>query len=414
MREYIKNNIDAFSKNIILVFAGTSLVNLFNLLCQLLIAHRLTPADFAAFNSLIAIMLFVSAPLSTIQTATAKYAAEFNANNLPDNVKALLSGLFKKSLIFSLLTFLIVYLFSFYLLDKLRISSAYSGCILALLLAVSWLSPVFTGALQGLELFKWLTSVSVIGGFAKLIFAVIFIQLGFNVAGALGAIAAGVLITLIISVYPVRKMISFNAVPVEMNFQEIFVYLFPVAISTFCFTALTNMDMVLVKYYFNPQDSGAYSLAQMAGKIFLFLPTSISIVMFPKTSSLNAQNLDTAVIVRRSLIYTALLCVLSGAVYNCMPSFILKILTGKAFPESILLGRMFSVSMSFFSLLFVLVTYFLSIKDLRFLKYLVLFSALQVLAIALFHQHLIQIQWILCANAIFVFFIHLALFKSKK
>ncbi len=92
----------------------------------------------------------------------------------------------------------------------------------------------------------------------------------------------------------------------------------------------------------------------------------------------------------------------------------LKVLTGKVLPGSIFLGRLFSVSMSFFTLLFIIVTYFLSIKDLRFIKYLVVFSGLQALAIVFFHSNLIQVQWILCVNAALLFLIHLALAGSKK
>jgi hypothetical protein len=147
----------------------------------------------------------------------------------------------------------------------------------------------------------------------------------------------------------------------------------------------------------------------MAGKIFLFFPGAIALVMFPKTAGLNAKNIDTVSTLNRSLLYAAILCITAGLVYNTMPSFILKILTGKVFRESIVLGRLFSISMSFFALLYILITYFLSKKDLRFIKYLVIFTALQLLSIILFHKSLMQVQFILCINAILLFFVHLLL-----
>ena len=177
---------------------------------------------------------------------------------------------------------------------------------------------------------------------------------------------------------------------------------------------LPNMDMVLVRYYFRPGESGIYAVAQMVGKIFLFLPAAISVVMFPRASGLNAKQNDTTAILNKSLAYAVILCILASTVYNLLPSFVLKVLTGKVLPESIFLGRLFSVSMSFFALLFIIVTYFLSIKDLRFIKYLIIFSGLQVLAIAFLHRNLIQVQWILCLNAILLFLIHLALAAFKK
>lgn len=175
-----------------------------------------------------------------------------------------------------------------------------------------------------------------------------------------------------------------------------------------------NSDMVLVKYYFSPQDSGLYSLAQMVGKIFLFLPGAISLVMFPKTTGLNAKNMDTVSILKKSIMYVFGLCILSVLFYNSFPYLVLKILTGKSYPESIMLGRLFSISMSFFALLYILLMYFLSVKDLRFIKYLVFFTALQLIAIGFLHKNLLQVQLVLCINAMLLFCIHLVLANISK
>jgi O-antigen/teichoic acid export membrane protein len=406
--------LDTFSKNIILVFLGASLVNFLNLLYQLFIAHRLEPADFAAFNSLLSIFVLISSPIATLQIAVAKYSSEFKAKNQIQNIQALFSNLLKKGLIMSILTLFIFYLCSLNIINKLKIPSASSVNILAILLAISWIVPILSGGLQGLELFKWFTSISVVSGVLKLTLAFIFIWMGFNIAGALGALLFSTSIGVVISFFPLKNFISMKAVSDGVDFKEFFVYLFPVAISSFCFMSLVNFDMVLVKYFFVPEDSGLYSLAQMVGKIFLFFPGAISTVMFPRVSGLNAANMNTSVTLKKSLLLAIALCLGAGLFYNLFPGFVLKILTGKAFGESIILGRLFSVSMGFFALLYILITYFLSIKDMRFIKYLVFFTGLQFLAIVLFHSSLFHIQWILCINSILLFVIHAVLIIFKK
>ena len=412
MLKYIKR-IDTFGKNIILVFLGTSLVNVFNLLYQLLIAHRMSSVDFAGFNSLLAIFTLISAPLTTLQIAVAKYSAEFNAQNQIKKIQALLSNLIRKILPLAIITFVVFYFLCFYIMDKLKISSVSAGYILALLLALSWIIPIFLGALQGLELFKWLVSLSVIGGALKLVFAFIFIRLGFNITGALSAFLIASLIGIIISLFPLKNFLSFKLIEDSINFKDFFLYLAPVGLSFFCFIALVNFDMVLVKYLFSPLQAGFYSLAQMLGKIFLFLPGAISIVMFPKAAGLKAKNMDTDSTLRRSLLYACSLCIIANLFYNLFPFFTLKVLTGKVFAESVVLGRLFGISMSFFTLLFILINYFVSIKDLRFMKYLILSALLQPLAIILFHKTLILVQLILCINSILIFFINLALVYKK-
>ncbi len=407
-------NIDQFTKNIIIVFFGTSLLNFFSLLYQLLIAHKLSISDFAAFNALLSIFTLIYSSLGTLQFAVAKYCAEFNAQNQINKVKSLLSDLFRKTIVLSLLTLLIFWIPSVRIMHMLKISSLSCGYLLAGLLALSWIVPVLLGGAQGMEFFAWYASGSAATGALKLVLAFIFIALGFNIAGALGALLVSVLSGIIIFYFPLRPFLSLGGAKEHIEYKEILLYLFPLFTSYFCFYALVSFDMVLVRYFFMPQDSGLYALAQMLGKIFLFLPAAISIVMFPKTSALKAKNKDTAPTLKKSLLYTAVLCASAIFTYNLFPALILKLLTGKVYLESIALGRLFSISMSFFALLFILISYFLSLKDLRFIKYLILFTCLQFFAIALFHRNLLGIQLILCANAILLFCIHLVLFYKKK
>mgnify|MGYP006992595430 CR=1 FL=1 len=163
--------------------------------------------------------------------------------------------------------------------------------------------------------------------------------------------------------------------------------------------SLVNMDLVLVKVFFSPAESGVYSLAQMIGKAFLYLPVAISIVILPRASSLNAQNLDTRPILKKSLLIALLLCALAILIYNLFPYAVLRILTGKTLPQSVFIGRLFSLSMTFYTLLYILITYFLSIKDLRFIKILGTLTVFQLLGLVFFHQTLIQVQGVLCVSS---------------
>lgn len=410
----LASHADIFSRNIILVFAGSSLVSIFNLVAQLYTAHRLSPQDFATFNSLIAIFIIFSSPLNTLQTAITKYSAEFLAHNQLNKIKALFSGFMQIAGLFAIGVFLLFYLFSSTIAAKFSISCLPCIYILGIMVALSALVPVLTGVMQGLELFLWFSAVAVSAGVARLALTVLFINAGLNITGAMDAVLASVIITVFLSGFPIAKYFTFKLDKAQINFREIFFYIFPIALSTICFMGLVNMDMILVKVFFLPFDSGIYALSQMVGKIFLFLPMAISIVMFPRTSGLKARNQDTGATFKRSLLYGAMLCVLAGLFYNLFPSLVLKVLTGKAFPESVLLGRLFSISMTFFTLGYIFIAYFLSVKDLRFIRPLSLFTVLQFLAIIILHPTLVAVQLILCANAILLFLINLTLFLRRR
>lgn len=382
-------------------------MNFLNLLYQLLIAHKLSVSDFAAFNSLLSIFMIISAPLGTLQLAVAKFVSAYNAENKIAKIRYLLSDLFKKTSLLAIFGLLVFWAISIYLLNILKISSLSSSYIFTLLLATVWLLPVLSGGVQGLEFFHWFSSVSVLSSALKLLLAFILIYWGFNIAGALGALLASNIISIIIFYFPLKKYIfAGDLINADSGYKEMFIYLIPVATAQFCFIALVNSDMVLVKYFFSQESAGIYSLAQMLGKIFLFLPGAISIVMFPRISNLNAKNTETVSTLKKSLFYVFLLCLTAVFFYNLFPSFVFTIITGKVFSESILLGRLFSLSMSFFVLLYIFVSYFLSIKDLRFLKYLILSLVGQNIAIVFFHHSLFQVQLILCVNSFFLLVVH--------
>lgn len=404
---------DRFTRNIIYVFFGVSLSNFLNLLYQLFLAHRLAPEDFAGFNSLLSIVMLFATVFTTLSTAVAKYTAEFNAQNEIVKIKSLLSGLLRRVLPVAILTLFIFLAFSPHLLQKLKIYSPLSGYLVAALLALSWLLPIFMGGLQGLELFGYFNAVSIISSALKLILAAIFLSLGFGITGALAAFLIAILLAVAAAWARIHRFLAFKITAATMNFKDIFLYLFPAAASLFCFITLVSADMLMVRYYFPPEKSGIYSLAQMVGKIFLFLPSAISIVMLPQTSGLRAKKADTISTLKASFSYAFLLCAVATAVYNAFPHFCLNVLTGKAPAESVVLGRLFSLSMSGFSFLYILIMYFLSIKDIRFIKYLVFFTALQILAIAVFHSTLMQVQLIMCINAVILVLINVYLVFRK-
>ncbi|MBN1914088.1 MAG: hypothetical protein JW788_06785, partial [Candidatus Omnitrophica bacterium] len=111
-----------------------------------------------------------------------------------------------------------------------------------------------------------------------------------------------------------------------------------------------------------------------------------------------------------SLKYVFGLCLLAILAYNLLPGLALKILTGKAYPEAVFLGRLFSISMSLYSLLYLFIYFFLSVDDKRFLKYLAFFTLAQFFAISYLRGSIIYVQLILCLNAALLFIIHFTLF----
>jgi len=144
-------------------------------------------------------------------------------------------------------------------------------------LGLTWLLPFVSGAVQGIEKFKWFSFSTTITGIFKLAAAFVFLKLGFGVTGAFGALIITYISGIILLYLPLKEYIRLKPVtcPIDINekinLKEVFLYMFPVALSTFSFMSLVNMDMIMVKYYFDQQKFGSLLISANGRKnIFIF------------------------------------------------------------------------------------------------------------------------------------------------
>ena len=399
--------IDRFLKNNLIMFVSGSIVNLFNLLYHLLLVRNVSTKVYGELNSLLSLLVIIAIPCSSFSTMVVKFTSKFHAQQLYINLKALLNSLFYHTLILSISAFLLISLLSPMLASFLQLDSIMPVFFLAVIVFLSTIMPTIAGGLQGLEKFGWLASASVVSGFFKILLAFIFVVLlGRQLYGALGAFIISSLLVLLITLWPLKEFFFRVEKNPCLNLKEVYSYFLPSFVVFLCFSLLTNIDIVLVKHFFSPTLAGTYSVAQIIGKIIFFLPGTISVVMFPRLSFLHTQNKDTLHTLKRSLKYSAILCILGLIIYNLFPHYTLQILTKKTGSEYIALGRLFSISMAFFSLSGILLLYQLSINNFKFIKFLIPLTIIQILAISVFstfYKSLYIILIILCINSFILF-----------
>lgn len=398
---------DKFLKNNVLMFFSTSIVSLANLFYQVLVVRNLSVTGYGMFNSLLSTFVIFSLPLMSLSTMIAKFVSHYNNIGQRKTADFLLSRLLRH-MFFIALSFLAAYLILAPVIKGyLHLDSIVPVYFLGGMLFTTILLTVMLGGLQGFERFVWFSASSMVSGVLKLVLAFLFIRIGWDLLGALGAYLVAVVIGLLVTFFPLKKILYLNEKAMDINLKEKYRFVIPSIITFGCIALLTNVDVILVKHLFPDLKAGYYSVAQLIGKIVLYIPSAIYIVILPRTSGLNAQQKDPKVVLIKALKYTAILCLFVLGFYNIFPEFILGILTGKVNSEIIFLGRLFSITMPFFALLVVLLLYQLSVSKFMFLKSLVLFSLLQILVISLFHISLTQVLLTLLANSIILFSLNL-------
>ena len=408
---------DRFTKHTIFMFFAASFGSVTNLIYRLIIARGLSITDLAILGSLISLFTITAIPFSAFTTMVVRYSSMYRAQDKLDKLRVLLHHLFKHNVVISLSFALLIFIFRHNFSAFLKLDSDTYIIFIAVIMFFSGILPVIYGSLQGLEKFYWMGSISIVNGITKILATIIFLMLGWRIVGALSGFLLATLLCTFLSLVPIRRIFTFvkNKLTKEkLDFKKMYFYLIPTVLFNLAIYTLIDIDMILVKHYFSGIDAGYYALAQIIGKIIFFLPGAIVIVMFPRISSLHTQDREHLEVLKKALFFSAGLCLLGVAWYNLFPTFTLKILTGKTYHQSIQLGRLFCIAMSFFSLTNLLSFYHLSISNFRFIKYLIIAALLQIVAIVLFHQSLFIVLVILCINAMVAFIVNFRLVFSKK
>lgn len=407
---------DKFTRNAIFMFFAASFASLSNLIYQLVLVRNLSEVEYGILSSLISLLLIIAMPIAAFKTMVVKFISAFNIREKYNKLTNLLFTFMKHNFIIGLVIFLAVILFRKNISYFLNIETDIYIIYLALIILLNGILPVLSGFLQGLEKFYWEGTINIISGLIKIIFTFIFIKAGLSVIGGLIGFIISMVLGIMLYFVPIKNAILEIKDRVTVGREEIrkmYSYLMPTAMFMLTMTAITNIDMVLVKHYFSPQDSGYYAVAQFIGKILFFIPGPIAMVLFPRAANLMAEEKQHHDVLRKALFFSVLLCLVCVLGYNLFPSTVLQIITGKSYPASIFLGRLFSLAMSLFGIVNVISFYLLSVNNFKFIKFLVAVAILQTLAILLFHSTLSLVLFILCASSIALFFIFIKISLAK-
>lgn len=406
-----------------LVFIGVGLFNLCNLFYHFIMVRMLSPIDYGHLNTLLAIFMVISVPANTLQTASMRFVSFFLVNKSFDKIKTFLRHLVVVMVIIASVVLLFFLLANPLISSSLKFDSWSLVPLLGISLFFGLIIPVPWGGLQGLQRFGSFSTNLILNGGLKLLFGFLFIRIGWGVEGAMSAIGLAYLITTFLSLFMLTRglpdnpgLISQEYSPVQtepLPLKEIYTYFIPAGLTFLSFLILTNIDLILVKRLFTPLEAGHYSIAQMAGKIVLFLPLPIVMLMFPKFISREAIGKTSLPLLKWSLGIAGFLC--GGALFFCLlfPVKVIQILTGKDLPECIPLVQLFSINMTFYSLIFILLYYHLAKQRKTFLYVLIVFTLIQTGLILFFHKTLIQVLLMVSIVAFCLLVVNLLMIFSR-
>ena len=412
----------------IFVMAG----NFFNYLFQIAMSRSLSVPDYGTLNSLLSLLVITSVPSGALTAFSAKNISGNLATGDVPGVRKFMKNTVIKTFLYDCL-FLAIFIACIpFLMKFMRIDSYFYYIITGIAIFLIFPFSLLLGSLQGSRMYLSLGLFSSLSSIIKFILAVALVYAGLNLAGALFSVAVSPLIiiaaaAIVLFSYLKRKQDKGNEKHIAVDKTEEnglktgrFYFLFLFFVLLF-YTFFTNIDLITVKHFFPAYKTGIYSVADILGKIILYFPSAIVLVMFPEVSHAHATNNKTKHILLKTIFVTFLMCSFLETFYILFPDKIISFLMGAKYITSAPLLTLYGLSMFPFAFINIFINYFMAINNSKILIPMFLFSILEVLLFYLFHYSLREIiliimitGWaVMLALSIYAFYEESALILKK-
>lgn len=359
---------------------------------------RLLPFDdYGALNALFSLITIISVPGAAIALVVSKYITEYSAVKEDFKISFFLrKALFYISIFTAVLTTACLVLSPiirwFLNIDKL-------SAVILLVLTVStvFILPISTGTFQGLKQFWRLGIINVISPVVRIILGIILVLIGYKLEGALGALLIGNLAAIAYGFWTIRKrFITHGEKDIDLGRDKALKYGIPIFLVTLCMTLLTNIDMIMIKHYFSPHESGIYGAAVIFGRAIFYFPSAIVMAMFPLVTEANVLNENVYTSLKKSLLYSFIFCGAGVGAIFIFPELITKIFFGSRFLLALPYIKLMCLAMLPLCLLNVVVNFNLAVGKTKVSVWsLIIGSISELVLITIYHQTIYQVLYIL-------------------
>ena len=368
--------------SVVLLF-GSMVVSGFNFGYNVLVARLLGPAAFGHASAAVTLLMLVSAITLSFQLVCAKFVARTESQGAR---VAVYQALRRRSWLVGIPLAAAIALGSSPIAHFLNLPTPWMVTLLACGIAFYVPLGVKRGALQGTCAFPRLTSNFVLETVTKFLAALALVLLGYGVMGAVGAITASVILAYYL--LPLGKSFRVQAeaaAPASFRegMQAIVFFVGQVIIN--------NIDILLVKHYFRPQEAGLYAAVALVGRVLYFASWQVVSAMFPISAGAKTKQAQDASVLMVPLLLVVAISVAFITLLSLFPGVIVHFVFGAGFSEAESLMSLYAAATGCYALCVVLMAYEMSRRIAHTGWLQLVFSGLLVVGICLFHSTLREV-----------------------
>jgi O-antigen/teichoic acid export membrane protein len=372
---------------------------------QVIMGRMLSLEAYGLFSAVMALFAVLSAPLATLQMVIARKVSEYKAKKDKGSCTHFYYTINARTFFVGVVLLVIFLIFSPQIQIYLKAPNIIVIYMLGAMLFLTFPALINNSFLQGLQLFSWLSVCNPTGVLFRIIFSVIFIFLGYGVAGALGGVIIASFVVWGMTYIPLHGPLnegrnkSYNRTHLSTK------VVFPVLIANIAFTAMTQLDMVLVNFYFPSHEVGLYAAASVLGKAVMYLPGGIVLALFPMVAENHARNESSSGLFLQAIGLTILLCSIGSIFYFIFGEWFIAILYGENYQGAGDVLKYYGFAVLPMALVLIAENFLIAKGRVLFAYLFVFIAPLQFIAIYFYHDTLQTVVAIMGASGLLLAFI---------
>ena len=370
----------------------------------------LGPSGYGELATLISLLFISGAITGTFQTSATGHISAYNAHNDIYKIKNFFIKITIRFFILSCIIFILLLLLLKPITSFLNMQSSLPLIILGAIIIEGSLASVMSGVILGMGRFKALGFNSILGTILKLALGIFFVYMGFKSFGAVIGIMLSVLIaylTLFLSIKDILKLKSTGDIDSTIDIKNFYKSTIMILISTVLVTIISYFDIVLVKHFFSPEDAGYFAAASQIGRIILFFPGAIGIVIFPRFTEKFEKNERIMGTFLKSFLVLLAVSVIFLTGYYFFPELITKLMYATVYWDSSKLIFLYGLFMTLIGFINLQIFYFISIKNYWYLIHLFIVFIIEIILIYYYNDLILNILFIEILASFFIFFINI-------
>jgi O-antigen/teichoic acid export membrane protein len=394
MREKITQNLKTNKElqGTIIVTVGTLIGSFFSYLLQFFLGRMLSVEDYGTFNALLSLSYLIWVPSQVLRTSLIKSVSELLAKEDYRRLTVLFWRIVGFASIVGVLVFVGLYLLKGFISSYLNISDPVVVAYFAIFIGVSFVNIAPGSYLQGLLRYKAYSFYIANNNMLRWLIPSALVYFGYQLYGVFVGTALALFLSFFVGVSLLKKNFEGGEeISVMPEVKKIMYFSLPVMFVNFGLMLLNNLDVLLVKRFFEPETAGYYAGTVTLGKILLFGAGTVTIVMFPKVSALYTKG-ENFLKQFKTLYFLQILMVLGGVlVFSIFPKFLTTAFFGERFLNSVEYLPRFVIFIGIYVLVNFMVMFFLATERTKVFLFLIPVVIMQYILINLYHDSLYSV-----------------------